>query len=193
MDKKERDVNTNCLPISTPLSWAEWLQEFGPKFLLFARQQTRSLADAEDILQEALIKLAKKVANESFVGGMESWPSFIYTQIRREAIDLGRKKDRRSRREERVSEDEARLAPYHDEWLKSSVEGQETAAILEKALREVPEKFSEVIVMKVWGGQTFAEIGEALEVSLNTAASRYRYGLEALRKKLEEFKSRGDI
>ncbi|MFP6881950.1 MAG: sigma factor, partial [Roseibacillus sp.] len=41
--------------------WRDWLSEHGPKLLLFARQQTRRQEDAEDILQEALVKLAKKV------------------------------------------------------------------------------------------------------------------------------------
>jgi len=44
------------------LPWGEWLREHGNKLLLFARQQTRSIADAEDVLQEALVKLAKKEA-----------------------------------------------------------------------------------------------------------------------------------
>ena len=64
---------------------------------------------------------------------------------------------------------------------------------MEAALKELPEKFSEVLVMKVWGGRTFDEIGKALDISLHTAASRYRYGLEALRKRLAAARIRGDI
>jgi RNA polymerase sigma-70 factor (ECF subfamily) len=47
--------------------------------------------------------------------------------------------------------------------------------------------------MKLWGERTFAEIGEALDISLNTAASRYRYGIEALRKQLAKARLNGDI
>jgi RNA polymerase sigma-70 factor (ECF subfamily) len=39
-------------------------------------------------------------------------------------------------------------------------------------------------VMKVWDELTFSEIGEALGISPNTAASRYRYALTALKKNL---------
>jgi len=39
-------------------------------------------------------------------------------------------------------------------------------------------------VMKIWNQLTFAEIGEALGISQNTAASRYRYGLGNLKKTL---------
>jgi RNA polymerase sigma-70 factor (ECF subfamily) len=38
------------------------------------------------------------------------------------------------------------------------------------------------VTLKVWGELTFAEIAIALEIPANTAASRYRYGLEELRK-----------
>jgi RNA polymerase sigma-70 factor (ECF subfamily) len=34
--------------------------------------------------------------------------------------------------------------------------------------------------LKLWEEMTFAQIAEALEISPNTAASRYRYGLDKL-------------
>jgi RNA polymerase sigma-70 factor (ECF subfamily) len=42
-----------------------------------------------------------------------------------------------------------------------------------------------VVTLKIWGELTFEEIAQVLEVPANTAASRYRYGLEALRKTLK--------
>jgi RNA polymerase sigma-70 factor (ECF subfamily) len=36
--------------------------------------------------------------------------------------------------------------------------------------------------MKIWNELTFTEIGSVLGISQNTAASRYRYALGALRK-----------
>ena len=40
-------------------TWTQWLREFGPRLMLYARQQTRSEADAEDVLQNALLKTWK--------------------------------------------------------------------------------------------------------------------------------------
>src|SRR5215475_113155 len=37
-------------------SWRDWFQQYGPKLLLCARQWTRSLADAEDVDQEAFVR-----------------------------------------------------------------------------------------------------------------------------------------
>jgi len=134
------------------------------------------------------------VEEGSFVGGQDSWLAFIYTQIRREAIDLGRKDDRRRRREEAVVDDEKGLGKYNDQPLFEAVESQdETKRILADGMRVLPKKFAEVITMKLWGERTFAEIGEALDISLNTAASRYRYGIEALKKHLATSRLNGDI
>ena len=182
------------LKASKPTRWRPWLTENGSKLLLFARQQTRSLADAEDVLQEAVVKLARKVEEGTFVGGQESWLPFIYTQIRRESIDLGRKDDRRKRREVAVIDDTKGLGNDIDLPLFDEGEGNgETRRILVEGLKSLPKKFSEVITMKLWGERTFAEIGEALDISLNTAASRYRYGIEALRKQLATARLNGDI
>jgi RNA polymerase sigma-70 factor (ECF subfamily) len=38
--------------------------------------------------------------------------------------------------------------------------------------------------LKLWEHLTFEQIAEALEIPANTAASRYRYGLDKLRERL---------
>ncbi len=54
-------------------------------------------------------------------------------------------------------------------------------AAAREALRQLPPEQAEVVALKVWHELTFAEIGEALGISPNTAASRYRYALDKLR------------
>ncbi len=175
-------------------AWSDWLAKNGSRMLLFARQQTRTAEDAEDVLQDALVKLARKVEERTFDGGQESWKPFLYTAIRRLSIDLGRKNDRRSKREKKSEGDRyGENGGMSDPWFENSSSNHETRALLENSLKKLPEKFSEVIVMKIWGERTFAEIGEILDVSLNTVASRYRYGLERLRKGLEPSRLHDDI
>ena len=175
-------------------AWRAWLEEHGPKLFLFARNQTRTHEDAQDVLQDAVVKLVGKIRAGEFVGGQDAWQPYLYTTIRRLAIDLSRKDDRRRRREDNVSADAeaGQLDAFHP-WFDSEGGDDETRAQLEDALKELPEKFSEVIVMKIWGERTFAEIGEALGISQNTAASRYRYGLEALKRELGSARRRGDL
>lgn len=178
----------------TVLSWREWLQEYGPRVLLFARQQSRSPQDAEDIFQEALVRLVEKLNANDFTGGQEAWLPYLFTSVRRLAIDHGRRNDRRKRREETVSvETEQEQRDEFHPWFDGEAADEETRELLEEGLKELPPKFAEVIVMKIWGEKTFAEIGEELEISQNTAASRYRYGLEALKRKLSGSRRKGDL
>ena len=102
----------------------------------------------------------------------------VYATIRRRAIDLGRSNDRRTRREQ--SDDPARPA-----WFESETEMTGMRDLLESGVKGLLDNQREVVVLKVWGGLTFEEIGAALEIPPNTAASRYRYGIEALRKTLK--------
>jgi len=53
--------------------------------------------------------------------------------------------------------------------------------ILQEALNQIPVSFREVISLKLWGELTFDQIGELLEISRNTAASRYRIALGRLK------------
>ena len=55
---------------------------------------------------------------------------------------------------------------------------------LEQAIEELPESQQVVIRMKYYMGFSFREIGEALQISLNTAGSRCRYALETLKELL---------
>lgn len=195
MDPNEEVSSAPAQSLSpSTLAWREWLAENGPRLILFARQQTRSAEDAEDIVQDALVKLVEKLDANEFVGGQEAWIPYLFTSIRRLAIDLGRRDDRRKRREDFVSEEvESDQKEAFHPWFESESSDDETRQLLEAGLKELPPKFAEVVVMKIWGERTFAEIGEALEISQNTAASRYRYGLEALKKKLSSARRKGDL
>jgi RNA polymerase sigma-70 factor (ECF subfamily) len=196
MDEVKTMTSMTAVTDSPPAAsaWREWLELHGPKFLLFARQQTRSQEDAKDVFQDALVKLVEKVRSGEFVGGQEAWQPYLYTAIRRLAIDLSRRDDRRKRREDNVSADaEGEQLGLFQPWFENSASDEEVRSQLEDRLKDLPEKFAEVIVMKIWGERTFFEIGEILGISQNTAASRYRYGLEALKKSLGTARRRGDL
>ena len=52
-------------------------------------------------------------------------------------------------------------------------------------LAKLPIEQREVIVLKIWHRCTFDEIGTVLDISPNTAAGRYRYGLHKIKLCLE--------
>jgi len=155
--------------------WRRWLEDHAPKFLLFARQQARSEADAQDLVQEAVVEAARRRAD-----GLPPPPALVFATIRRRAIDLARCEDRRTGRELAAAD------PTPVGWFDTSVEERERNQLIQDAMNRLPEMYREVVTLKVWGGLTFAEIADTLGIPANTAASRYRYGLAELRKLTKE-------
>ena len=155
--------------------WPRWLEEHAPKFLLFARQQARSEADAQDLVQEAMVEAAQR-QNED----RPPPPALVFATVRRRAIDLARREDRRAGREL------AAMEPASDCWFDTSVEQHELSQLIQSAMSRLPDMYREVITLKVWGELTFAEIADTLDIPANTAASRYRYGLTELRRLTKE-------
>lgn len=152
--------------------WSSWLQKNANRLMLFARQQTRCEADAEDVLQMALVKTWK-----THDGPPDNKViSLAFTNVKRCAIDLARSNKRRIAREEFSVADMTEAVSWFE------LPDDDEARILQVAMSKIPEKFREVLTLKIWGELTFQQIGETLEISANTAASRYRYGLDSLRK-----------
>lgn len=154
--------------------WDRWLGEHGPKFLLFARQQTRFEADAQDLVQEAVVECWRRQAI-----GAPPAAGLVFATIRRRAIDWGRSADRRATREAVAAQE------LPEGWFDGGWEDRERIQLLQSAMKSLPDMYRDVITLKVWGELTFAEIAGVLEIPANTAASRYRYGLAELRKRTE--------
>jgi RNA polymerase sigma factor (sigma-70 family) len=58
--------------------------------------------------------------------------------------------------------------------------------VLCKAFSALSAEQREVMALKIFEGMTFKEIADTIHISMNTAASRYRYAVERLRRALEE-------
>lgn len=152
--------------------WKTCFAQLGPALLLFARRWTNCRADAEDIVQEAFVRFWRhrhSIENRAL----------LYAAVRSAALDRLRSDQRRSRREAAVALD----GPDHFEPQFTTVdEGQQ---LLAAAVERLPDEQREVVILKIWNELTFAEIAGILEISQNTAASRYRYALGALKKILQ--------
>ncbi|HWA84592.1 MAG TPA: sigma-70 family RNA polymerase sigma factor [Opitutus sp.] len=156
-------------------SWKEWFELHGPKLLLCARQWTRSRADAEDVVQDAFVRFWRRQRQ------LPGEPlALLLTSIRRAALDRARRESRRGAREEDA------LAGDADDLglFGTAAEVDDRRRAIESALLRLPSEQREVLVLRIWGELTFAAIAHQLDVPLNTAASRYRYALAALRHEL---------
>ena len=167
--KRRRCAGMDELPKQT--EWGRWLEDQAPKFLLFARQQARSEADAKDLVQEAVVEAWQRQGDDA-----PPPLALVFATIHRRAIDRARSEVRRTGREQ------ATIEPEPESWFDTSVEDRELNKFIQDAMNRLSDEYREVITLKVWGDLTFAEIAEALGIPANTAASRYRYGLAELRK-----------
>ncbi len=168
--------------MNSPASaWKQWLTENGPRLLLFARGWSNSRHDAEDLVQEAILRMWHHQADKG--GGPPDLP-LVFSTIRFCGLNHHRSESRRRKREESV----IYLNDFQDVWLDPVLEEDEEAVILREAVQNLSQKLREVVVMKFWGGLTFLQISETLAISPNTAASRYRYALEQLAHELRRVK-----
>ena len=161
--------------ISENESWKTWFRHNGPKLLLCARQWTTSLSEAEDLVQDAFVRFWRRQR------GLPGEPlALLLVSIRRAAFDAGRRRSRRTERERRVHD----AGDSGGSLFEPVLDGDERRLEIESALRRISSDHREVLSLKIWGELTFSQIGEQLGISSNTAASRYRYALEALRREL---------
>ncbi|MGC3959297.1 MAG: RNA polymerase sigma factor [Verrucomicrobiota bacterium] len=137
---------------------------------------TRDESDTRDVLQEIFVKLARQ---PDLLANARDERSFLLRLAHNAAIDLMRRRGTRDKHHEQFGAEQLSLfAPVDDP--------DEVAfrTELAAALGELPADQRAVVHLKLWAGLTFEEIATTLEIPLNTAASRYRYGLDKLRTRL---------
>lgn len=153
-------------------TWQSWFDAYGRKLLLFARQWASSAASAEDIVQDAFVRFWRSPARNDADAHVQ-----LFAMVRRTGLDLVRSTQRRAARERAAAVGEDDIV-----WFAPDDVAAERASEIQQALAQLPPEQREVVVLKIWGELTFEQIARSLEISPNTAASRYRYALEALRR-----------
>jgi RNA polymerase sigma-70 factor (ECF subfamily) len=145
-----------------------------PALFRFLIRLTGDEATVKDILQEIFIRLARE---PGLLRGVAAPCSYLFRMAHRLAIDHARREETRIRYAERAADGQEIVAPpaaseTDAAWRRDRLAG---------ALAALPPEQRAVLLLKVWEGLTFADIGEALDISPDTAASRYRYALNKLR------------
>jgi RNA polymerase sigma-70 factor (ECF subfamily) len=146
-------------------------EQHGRVLLAYAVSLLPDRAASEDVLHQVFVKLL-----QGNIGIKGSPLRYLYRAIRNAAFNY-----RRNHSREVELDTDCR-------WLESppGMPGMEAVGLaLEEALRELPDEQREIIVLRVWGQMTFEEAAAALEISPNTAASRYRYALAKLKEQLQ--------
>ena len=113
------------------------------------------------------------------LGGVRNERSFLIRLAHNAAIDLMRRRSAREKYHEAFAgEAKSLFAATQDP------DEQGFREELTLALAELPAEQRAVVHLKLWEGLTFEQIAETLDIPPNTAASRYRYGLDKLQARL---------
>ena len=142
---------------------------------------TGRVCDAEDLVQEFFVKLARHGAGVLLATNERAW---IFATARNLAIDW-------HRREARLAVSSYEEGPHQLEF-KDTNEDPDAAYLareLSAALARLPEEQRTAAQMRLWENLSLQEIAEIQNVPLQTAASRIRYALKALRTQLQSLYS----
>jgi RNA polymerase sigma-70 factor (ECF subfamily) len=129
--------------------------------------------DAEDIAQEAAIKLANNIAGFMFESAFTTW---LYRLVINTAKDYYKAKNRRGAREMPLFEDAVYVSPDLDPEQKLSC--KDTL----KAISDLPEQLRETVILVCWQGLTHREASEVLDCEEGTVSWR----IHEARKKIAE-------
>ncbi len=148
----------------------------------FAYRLTGNAQDAEDISQEAFLKMWKNLKKYK---PEESFKTWLFTIARNTAFDLLRKKksfvfsDLSTEDEDTVFEESLESPEPSPEEIFSKLENEES---LNNMLNQLPHRYKEVVLLHDLNELTFDEIGKILGKPLNTVKSWHRRALLELKK-----------
>ena len=149
----------------------QWIRGRRSRWVRQAYRILRSHEEAEDVVQETLMAV---LAQKRDIRRLDAYVS--------RAVDWNAVKHR-SRHRALVSLDSV---------PEVRAENQLDAFELEQALEGLPPAQQTVIRLRFYLGLTFAEIGNSLSISMNTAASRCRYALANLQRLLRPAAEKGE-
>ena len=129
---------------------------------------------AEDVLQDVLVSLVQSAGRLKIRSNLKG---YLATAV----VNRTRDYYRRRPRQKMVSLDAASGVPTNNEGPVQMVVRSEQAKRARAALAELPYEQREAITLRLHMDMKFREIAKVQNVSVKTALSRYRYGLDKLR------------
>lgn len=158
----ERQLVKDCLK-GKPQAQKELYEQFSEKMLGVCYRYTKSLKDAEDILQEGFVKVFLGLNQYKFEGELGAW-------IRRIMVNtaLNYLKRNRKYRNEMVFAEQP-LHPVTDDNPVIRLQAKELADLV----RQLPPGYQTIFNLHAVEGYSHVEIGEMLGITDGTSRSQY--------------------
>ncbi|HBP44706.1 MAG TPA: RNA polymerase subunit sigma-70 [Flavobacteriales bacterium] len=181
---EEGDINLiEACKRSKPSAQREMYVRFSPMMFAVALRYTSGRADAEDILQEAWIKVFRHLESFSEHNSFEGW-------LRRIVVNTAITHYRRNQKHAfQLDVDEVHATPADLEAFK---ELDFTREELATAIAELPKGYGMVFNMYVIEGYKHKEIAERLGIDLNTSKSQLSRARKYLQAILTNMSSRAE-
>ena len=151
------------------------MDQHGAALTLYARLWCRA---PEDAVQEAFIDLA---AQDKVPDNTVAW---LFVTVRRRAMNRARSESRRDRHQRQA----ARLRPN---WFQPDRTLQIEPDEWQSLLARLPVDWQEVVVARIWGGRSFAEIADLLGTSTSSVHRYYQQALASLQQMIEQMENTG--
>lgn len=135
--------------------------------------------DAEDVVQDVFLSFAGSAGNFQLTGSLKG---YLATCVANRARNRNRAGQRRKNLESDNREPYVPNTKTLDRWIVNC----EELETISNALASVPWRQREVITLHLYGEMKFREIAELQKVSIKTTQSRYRCGLDKLRKLISD-------
>ena len=187
-----RGLPASFEPVADRSDFAATAMEFAPQLYSAALRMTRNRADAEDLVQETMLRGYRSFHTFTEGTNLRAWLFRILTNV---YINRYRAAQRRP--------DESDLADVEDMYLYRRVPSMESAAAslsaeeqfldlftddeVKTALENLPESFRLPVLLADVEGFAYREIAEMLDVPIGTVMSRLHRGRKAMQRELYEY------
>ena len=157
---------------------AEHLRREQPHLMRYACYRLGDADRAKDALQDAYLKLCGKFSDGT---GKEvkDWRSYLFRTLSNICTS-------------RLSQSSRlKMIPLHARLDMADLPAESNEADYQRIaqlLVEIPEEQAEVIRLRIYGNNSFADVAEILSLPLPTVKSRFLYGLEKIRKAMKQTK-----
>lgn len=161
-----------------------------PQVRRFARAFARTEADADDLAQEALVKVYKSLRSFRFQSAFKTW---LYALVRNVFLDATRSRAGRERSMEDPLLGDHALAPSSAEAADEGLVRAEERQRMWYALRALPVEYRTAVVLFDIEGHTYDEVAAIEGVPIGTVKSRLSRGRALLKNLLAGERAPGDL
>ena len=158
----DRQLVKDCIR-EKPAAQKELYDLFAGPMLGICYRYTKSMADAEDVLQEGFVKVFKNLYQYKFEGELGGWIRRIMVNT---AINY-LKKNSRYQTELLFADDQLHAVTKDDPEVRMG------AKELSELIRQLPTGYQTIFNLHVVEGYTHVEIGELLGIHEGTSRSQY--------------------